>query len=304
MQHQTIEDIVLAHETRNMTALRPFLPHDFVSDAARLVLANRGRALIVTGFYIQRAGAPETDGPPGAAALGGALRALGYDVCYVTDRFSAGAVQAVAGDEPIIEFPVLGHEESRLAAADLLARHRPAVLVSIERPGLLSDGTYRNCAGIDFSDYNARTDYLFTQHPASVGIGDGGNEIGMGLLRDTIARTAGLPDDPSVTRTTRLIIASCSNWGAYGLVAALSLMTNRALLPSVERAHGWVRRIVEAGGVDGLTGERKDWVDGRSPEEDALCLRALHSLLKRSGVAGTPEERAASRPEGPRSGGP
>ena len=42
MPLQTIEDIVLAHDTRNMSALRPFLPEDFVSDAARLILGHPG----------------------------------------------------------------------------------------------------------------------------------------------------------------------------------------------------------------------------------------------------------------------
>ena len=52
-----------------LSDLRPLLPTDFVSDASRFILAHPGRALIVTGFLIPHAGAPETDGPPGAAAL-------------------------------------------------------------------------------------------------------------------------------------------------------------------------------------------------------------------------------------------
>ena len=47
-----------------------------------------GTALIVTGFYIMWADAPENDGPPGAVAMGNALRALGNDVAYVSDRHS------------------------------------------------------------------------------------------------------------------------------------------------------------------------------------------------------------------------
>lgn len=278
---RTIEDIVLASDRRNMTALRPYLPSDYVSDAARLLLSRPGPVLIVTGFFVREAGAAETDGPPGAAALGSALRALGREVGYVTDRFSQRVVEAVVGS-PAIEFPVAGHEESRVRAAELLAERQPSVLVAIERAGLASDGTYRNHAGADFSEFNAKTDYLFTEHPLSVGIGDGGNEVGMGLLRELVSPPHQLAVEPSVTATTRLVVASCSNWGAYGLVAALSLMTGRQLLPTVEQGYRWVRLAVDAGAVEGFTGTPKDWVDGRSPEEDARCLRDLHVLMART----------------------
>jgi len=279
--HPTIEDIVLAHDTRNMSALRPYVPERFVSEAAQSVLEHPGSALIVTGFYIARAGAPETDGPPGAVALGTALETLGFGVAYVTDRFSRVAVEALAGSSPTIDFPVAGTEESARFACELIETRRPSVLFAIERPGLIGDGTYRNFQNADFSAFNAKTDYLFDGHPMSIGIGDGGNEIGMGNLRDVMTRFEGLPSDPSVTTTTRLIIASCSNWGAYGLVAALSQLTGRNLLPSVRQGREWVDRLVEVGAVDGLTGERKNWVDGRPPEQDNYCLQALQELLAR-----------------------
>src|SRR5512136_1824066 len=123
----TIEDIILAHDTRNMSVLRPYVPERFVSDAALSVLERRGPALIVTGFYIARAGAPETDGPPGAVALGTALEALGFEVAYVTDRFSRVAVEALAGSSPIIDFPVAGHLESARFARELIGTRRPSV---------------------------------------------------------------------------------------------------------------------------------------------------------------------------------
>ncbi|MEX0762240.1 MAG: glutamate cyclase domain-containing protein [Dehalococcoidia bacterium] len=280
MTSRSIEDIILQKDIRNMTALRPHLPDRFVDEAAEMVLEHPGKALIATGFYILKAEAPETDGPPGAAAIGGALKQLGYEVVYVTDKFSMPAVEAVAGDDAVIEFPVATHFESARFANSLIQEHSPAVLISIERAGLMGDGTYRNWKGVDFSKYNAKIDHLFDQHPYSVGIGDGGNEIGMGNLREVIPGIDGLPDDPCVTTTTKLIIASCSNWGGYGVVAALSQLTDRNLLPSVEQGYQWVKDIVEAGAVEGMSGERKDWVDARNPEEDSVCLRDLHDLLR------------------------
>src|SRR3990172_8987102 len=54
--------------------------------AAR-ALRHAKRVLLTTGFSLGP-GLPETDGPPGAASLGRALRALGAEVTYITDAGS------------------------------------------------------------------------------------------------------------------------------------------------------------------------------------------------------------------------
>jgi len=194
------------------------------------------------------------------------------------------SMRAIAGDDEVIEFPITTHNESLKFAHDLLAEHAPSALISIERAGLVGDGTYRNWKGLDFSEHNAKIDHMFEQHPYSVGISDGGNEIGMGNMRHVIPDIENLPDDPCTTTTTELIIASVSNWGGYGLVAALSVKSDKNLLPSVEQGDKWVRDIVAVGAVEGMSGESKDWVDGRAPEDDAMCLRDLHTLLTKEGL--------------------
>lgn len=280
MAHQSFEDIILQDDTRGISALREHLPANFVEEAAQQVLDRPGKVLIATGFYIAYAGAAETDGPPGAVAIGEALEKLGREVAYVTDKWSIDVVKSVTGDAEVIEFPVVTHFESSQFAYEVTAKHRPSALISIERAGLVGDGTYRNWKGEDISKFNAKVDHLFDQHPHSVGIGDGGNEIGMGNLREIIPGTPKLPDNPCVTTTTKLLIASTSNWGGYALVAQLGLLTGEDLLPSVEQGYEWVKQTAAAGAVEGLSGEKKDWVDGRAPEQDAMCLRDLHDFVK------------------------
>ncbi|MDP6822796.1 MAG: DUF4392 domain-containing protein [Dehalococcoidia bacterium] len=272
----TIEDIILQKDGRNISALRPYLLSNYVEDAADLILEHPGKALIVTGFYIVYASAPETDGPPGAAAIGEALSRIGYEVAYVTDKYSMDAMKSVAGDKRVIDFPVADHKESAEAARRIIETEKPSVVIAIERAGLVGDGTFRNMHGTDISEYNAKIDHLFDQHPYSVGIGDGGNEIGMGNLRDEAASIDRLPDDPCVTQTTKLMIASVSNWGGYGLAAALSLKKGENLLPSVEEENGWVYAAYETGAVDGPTGEHRAYVDGFPLDEYNSCLTDLH----------------------------
>ena len=282
-----IEDIILQDDMRGMSDLKPHMKPGYVRAAAELLLNHQGLVFIVTGFHILAADAPETDGPPGAVAIGNALATLGSNVYYVTDELSADVVRSVADpSHSVIEFPIASHFESAEFANRLVQEHTPSALVSIERAGLVGDGTYRNFRGVDFTGKNAKIDHLFDQHPYSVGIGDGGNEIGMGNLKDVIPTIPHeyLPKNPCVTTTTELIIASCSNWGGYGLVAALSLRERRNLVPTVESGKQMVVECVKAGAVEGMSGESKEWVDNRNLEDDAVCLRDLQALLADEGL--------------------
>ena len=122
----SIEDIILDQDRRGISALRPHIPEDFCDQAASLILDHPGTALIVTGFYILAGGATETDGPPGAIAIGDALQSIGYEVVYVTDRYTAPIMTAINGSRArVIDFPITDDEASKGFADDLLAQAQP-----------------------------------------------------------------------------------------------------------------------------------------------------------------------------------
>ncbi len=280
----TIEDIILRYDKRGMTPLRPHLPEDYCTRAARCVLDAPGRALIATGFYITRAGATETDGPPGAYFIGKALEALGRPVTYVTDRLTTPVFDGIVAAEDVVDFPFADAEESEAFAVDLLERMQPSVAIAIERCGFTGPGRYLNMRGQDTSEYHAKLDYIFMHHGATVGIGDGGNEIGMGNLAEQIPSVEQLPNEPCVTTVSELIIASVSNWGGYGLVAAMSLLAGRNLLPSPEQEEDIIRAMVDRGAVDGVASAPVYGVDGFTLQENRRTLEALHRLLAEHGV--------------------
>jgi hypothetical protein len=274
----TVEDIILQHDKRGVTALRPHLPPDFCRQAAGLLAEHSGLVLITTGFYILRSGTPETDGPPGAVVIGQALQRVGRRVLYVTDRVSEPLMKGLTFPEQVLSFPIADEPTSRRHALALLERHRPALLVSIERCGRTKDGRYLNMRGLDVSAETAQVDALFESVIPSVGIGDGGNEIGMGNVAAAVGACDKLVPDPCVTRVSKLVIASVSNWGGYGLVAALSSLLGRDLLPSVDEERRLVERTAALGAVDGTTGEADGKVDGFGPEVTAQILTELHAL--------------------------
>jgi hypothetical protein len=277
----TIEDIILNHDRRGINVLRPHLPGDFCTQAAQYLLEHPGPVIIATGFYIIMSDAPETDGPPGAFAIGDAIRELGHPVAYAADAPVAAMMSAwlsQRGDPShVIDFPVTGDAARNYQAArNAVSEHEPTLMVSIERCAPDAHGTYRNMRGVDISDQTARIDRLFELGIPSIGIGDGGNEIGMGNLAEVVAKADQLPENPAVVGCEQLIISSTSNWGGYGLVAALSLQVGRNLLPDVDRDADCIRFLVDAGAVSGVSGEHDYLVDEFTLEENAAVLQELH----------------------------
>ena len=101
----------------------------------------------------------------------------------------------------------------------------------------------------------------------------------MGNLADVVAGADQLPDHPAVVGCDRLIISSTSNWGGYGLVAALSVEVGRNLLPDVDTDADCIRFLVDAGAVSGVSGEHDYLVDEFTLEENAAVLTELHDYV-------------------------
>ena len=254
--------------------------------AAARALRGARRVLIVTGFTVEP-NMPETDGPPGAAVLGRALRRLGARVSYVTDAPNVPLLEAVLKtlDEPadVMLYPAVADGARRL-----LASEKPTHLVAIERPGRNRAGDYLNMRGDSVAAWNLPVDELFlvrgTQRPVTVGIGDGGNEIGMGAARAKIARL-----DPlrariaSLVRVDHLVVAGVSNWGAYGVVAALGHLTGHDLLHTPEVERRLIAACVAAGACDGVTRRREPTVDSLGVDTHAGVVDLLR-LASRSGI--------------------
>ncbi|WP_315785491.1 DUF4392 domain-containing protein [Fischerella sp. JS2] len=194
---------------------------------------------IMTGFFLPhgKPPAPETDGPIGCALLAAGLLRAGIPVRIITDslcfRTVKVAVQA-AGITAEIPFDIVPVEttKNQQAISSLLTLWESletpiSHLISIERPGPSHDGIVRNMRGQDITAYTAPLHLLFaSQNIITVGIGDGGNELGMGkipqdVIRQHIRHGAKIA---CIVSCDYLIVCGVSNWGATGLLTALSLL--------------------------------------------------------------------------------
>ena len=169
-------------------------------------------------------------------------------------------------------------------ARRLLAEHAPTHLVAIERPGRTRAGEYLNARGESVRAWNAPLDALFIAPPrrlVTIGVGDGGNEVGMGNVLRRIARGgARARRIASVVTVSHLVVAGTSNWGAYGVVAELSRLDGSDLLHSAEEERRMVAACVQAGAVDGITRRREPTVDGLPWEAHVGMLELLRVAAK------------------------
>ena len=269
MKPLTIEDTILNDSSRGMEKLRPLLPQDFCRRAAGALLGlKKGNVLIATGFYVK--GHAETDGPPGAYFLARALNVCGFHAVIVTDSLCEGLFRELPVE--ILPFEVC---ESQCAA--LLDAYSPVALISIERCGVNARGDYANMRGVSIAAHTAKLDPLFVEgrkrNIPTIGIGDGGNEIGMGNFREVIERELSLV--PCVTEVDYPVIATVSNWGAYGLCACLRQLSGKAVMTAYGEIRTYLEHIVALGSVDGMTGEHTPTVDGFSQDIERDVIECL-----------------------------
>jgi hypothetical protein len=192
-----------------------------------------------------------------------------------------------------IERPSPSHNLESLAAQqpspDALARF--AQLVPPEH-----QGRCHNMRGESIEEFAAPTHLLFDAVAArklpitTIGIGDGGNEIGMGSFAwAALVEAVGTQAAPRIAArvaTDFAVIAGVSNWGAYALALATAVLRD-----VVKQGRDWdaarQQQLIEslvrdAGAVDGLTRQHQPTVDGLPLD---VYLQPIESMRKLLGFA-------------------
>jgi hypothetical protein len=138
--------------------------------------------------------------------------------------------------------------------------------------------------GRDITEHMAPAHLLFEageRKYTTIGIGDGGNEIGMGKIPpEVIGRN--VPGGERIAcrvAADHLVVAGVSNWGAYALAAGVRLLRGAphdAGLFDPGRERKLLEVMVEHGPlVDGMSGRRVAVVDGLAFERYAGVLEEV-----------------------------
>lgn len=242
---QQIENLLVAKNLRGMKSIQPELKPGYCLRAATILKDISGYVLIGTGFPV--IDTFETDGPVGALVLYKALEKLGAKPVIVCGTPMANILQL---DYKVFVISEGSEEFGKAQAKRALEHFKPEAVISIERPGLAADGFYYNMRGENISARTACFDYFLNDAECpTIAIGDGGNEIGMGNVKDALAS---LNIIPAITTCDELIVADVSNWGVYGILAFLQIWNEQDLLSEVQ-PEVILGYLSSGGSVDGVT---------------------------------------------------
>jgi hypothetical protein len=271
-----------------MRLLARHLRAGYCGRAAGALWRAHDRVLLTTGFYIASADALETDGPPGTFFLARGLAACGAQVGFVAEDGVLALLESLSSAlwtsslpaPEFLPFPITSPASGSAFAEDLVKRWQPTAVVAIERCGRNARGLYLNRSEQDISAYTAPLDDIVSAPGAvSVGVGDGGNEIGMGSVADYVMTEIGRTSACAV-RTDHLVLADVSNWGAFGLLAYLSRLAGRDLLPTAGEEKQALDLLAGMGAVNAMSGKAEPAVDGFSLDEDLGVLAELRTQIQ------------------------
>jgi D-glutamate cyclase len=159
---------------------------------------------------------------------------------------------------------------------------------------------------LDESDELPDSDLQLSLPLTTIGIGDGGNEVGMGKIYERITESsiANAQQIACTVAADHLLVCSVSNWGGYALASAFALAMQESgsalaeeggssrsgmdwlelSLPSEEEQREGCVAMVAAGARDGITKTQELFVDGMPLETSLAVLREIRQIaLTRDG---------------------
>jgi hypothetical protein len=237
---------------------------------------------------------------------------ISLEVFPFDERAADTATADRSSNDPAKSVPSAGYVESffRSGAGESLTH-----LIAIERAGpnwsKMTDWTefeqsrfadlcppqhqneVHNFRGRIITEQTAKTHLLFDFVQANdlpvrtIGIGDGGNEIGMGSIPWQVIH-ANIPSGLGARIACRVatdwtIACGVSNWGAYALATSVAHLRDESHL-----LHEWtddqersvLAALVNAGAVDGVTGKRSLSVDGLEIDHHLAIWRQIRQALQ------------------------
>ena len=171
------------------------------------------------------------------------------------------------------------------------------IFFSTEKQGMNSKGIPHAVSGTSRAGERCKVDLICNAMndlgKLTIGVGDGGNEIGFGkiyketceLIKDSDKCRCGCGGGiVTVTATKYLYPVAISNWGCYAIIAALAICSGRkdlAVTPLEE--HEMLKNAVKLELGDGGSGKFYYAVDGVAGEASVAFVTLLREMVMVTG---------------------
>jgi hypothetical protein len=314
MPHNVLRPMYLA--ARRLVGDRPISM--VAAERLKSVLGPKDTVLVLTGAgYAPTMPKGESDGPPGAASLARALyKGLGAVPVFVCEQCHIDPIVASSHAAGLmvksleeardwhlgaaLEAAPLKQTEIAAWATEVLDRTKPKAVISTERlgpgvNGIMHSATAQALQGPDafvrfeVVDISPVLVEAGKRGVLTVGIGDHGNELGFGAIRDAVVKAMPKGDVLCTTVATEIVLpAMMSNWGCYGIEAALAFLLGRPdLVHTPAQEARILRACLDAGGLEAMYCTTDFIVDGLQGETSMACMQFLRDIVVKNLEGGT-----------------
>jgi hypothetical protein len=250
---------------------------------------------IITGFILLPHKAPEMDGIVSsmllARSLVQAFHAKPVIICPEDNLEAVKKCSSVVGLhcyedlDKVAELPISmgviaftkNQDRAEEQADQIISKKLPKAVIAIEAPGANESGEYHNAIGVNVTELEAKSDVLFQKLKdrgvLNIAIGDLGNEIGMGTIGEHIHKYVPYTAKNqckcscqngilAATKADHIITATVSDWGCYGLMAAIAYLKRDLDIFHKGDMEMEVMRVATRSGIVDMTGSLIPGIDG------------------------------------------
>lgn len=180
-------------------------------------------------------------------------------------------------------------------AEDLIRKGIPSAVISIECPGANCKGVYHNAVGLDVTELEAKQDILFRKLKErgvlNIAIGDLGNEIGMGTIKEHIEEYIPYASKgrcicgcnggiAASEKADNIITATVSDWGCYGLIAALAYLKSDIDIMHTKEMEEEAMKTASRSGMIDMYGDLIPAIDGCCMEMNSSIVSLMRETIK------------------------
>ncbi len=279
---------------------RAYTGEPLTTHSARMLTQNirpKDIVFIITGFILLPHKVPEMDGMVSSLLLARSLvQAFDAKPVIICPEDCLEAIKKCAGSVGLhcyedlkqvealpLSVGVIAFTKDKTEAAEqaerIMEQVLPKAVIAVEAPGANENGEYHNAVGVNVTALEAKTDILFMKLKnrgiLNIAIGDLGNEIGMGTIGDHIRKYIPYTSQEqckcdceggtlSEAKADHIITATVSDWGCYGLMAALAYLKKDITIFHDSGLQREVMRAVSGCGIVDMTGSLLPGIDGFS----------------------------------------
>lgn len=252
----------------------------------------------------------ETDGPLGASCLARAVSmGLGAKPIFVVGQRDVepvratvmaaglnveeyGLVKPAKNMAAIVTCPTDDGEAAKVAK-EVMKEYSPAAIISVEALGPNVKGFMHNVTGHDMTGALPKLHHIINEGRSrgilTIALLDHGNELGGGSIEDEVRKVAPYGNicqcpcgagNACCVPADVVVPASISNWGAYGVSAALAcLLGNPEILHNEDTERRMLEANIAAGSRDGLTLRPIMQVDGVPASTNQAIVTILNAII-------------------------